>query len=56
MTFADKCKLLSKRRSRHAVPAASDRRLRAACCPALSIAASHDWGLGLIVSQITQPC
>lgn len=30
MTFADKCKLLSKRRSRHAAPAASDRRLRAA--------------------------
>ncbi|TKD15785.1 MAG: hypothetical protein E5W98_33460 [Mesorhizobium sp.] len=33
MTFADKCKLLAKRRSRHAAPAASDRRLRAALLP-----------------------
>lgn len=30
MTFADKCKLLAKRRSRDAAPAVSDRRLRAA--------------------------
>ncbi|MGX9177489.1 hypothetical protein [Mesorhizobium sp. BHbdii] len=30
MTFADKCKLLAKRRSRHTAPAASDPRLRAA--------------------------
>lgn len=33
MTFADKCKLLAKRRSRHAAPAASDNRLRAALLP-----------------------
>ncbi|MET3579549.1 hypothetical protein ABID19_002580 [Mesorhizobium robiniae] len=32
MTFADKCKLLAKRRSRHAAPA-SDNRLRAALLP-----------------------
>jgi hypothetical protein len=33
MTFADKCKLLTKRRSRHAAPGASDRQLRTALLP-----------------------
>ncbi|WP_292596521.1 hypothetical protein [Mesorhizobium sp.] len=33
MTFAEKCKLLAKRRSRHPAPAASDRRLRAVLLP-----------------------
>ncbi|WP_287219248.1 hypothetical protein [Mesorhizobium sp.] len=40
MTFADKCKLLAKRRNRHPAPA-----------QALSEAA-----LALIASQITGPC
>ncbi len=33
MTFADKCKLLGKRRGRNAAPAASDNKLRAALLP-----------------------
>ena len=33
MTFADKCKLLGKRRGRDAVAAASDNKLRAALLP-----------------------
>jgi hypothetical protein len=33
MTFADKCKLLTKRRGRRVVPAAPDIKLRAALLP-----------------------
>jgi hypothetical protein len=33
MTFADKCKLLAKRRSRHSAPAARDGRLLAVLLP-----------------------
>ncbi len=33
MTFADKCKLLAKRRGRRVVPAAPDIKLRAALLP-----------------------
>jgi len=33
MTFADKCKLLAKRRNRHTVPATTDIKLRAALLP-----------------------
>ena len=33
MTFADKCKLLGKRRGRDAAPATNDNKLRAALLP-----------------------
>jgi hypothetical protein len=33
MTFADKCKLLTKRRDRRAVPATTNTKLRAALLP-----------------------
>ncbi|WP_189400876.1 MULTISPECIES: hypothetical protein [unclassified Mesorhizobium] len=33
MTFADKCKLLGKRRGRKAAPATGDNKLRAALLP-----------------------
>jgi hypothetical protein len=33
MTFADKCKLLAKRRGRNAAPAKRDHKLRAALLP-----------------------
>jgi hypothetical protein len=33
MTFADKCKLLGKRRGQNAAPAARDNKLRAALLP-----------------------
>jgi hypothetical protein len=33
MTFADKCKLLAKRRSRDTAPATTDTKLRAALLP-----------------------
>ena len=33
MTFADKCKLLGKRRDRNAAPATGDNKLRAALLP-----------------------
>jgi hypothetical protein len=33
MGFADKCKLLAKRRGRHVAPAAGDNKLRAALLP-----------------------